>query len=243
MEGDNPPRYLEDAGNGMTKLQGKKRRRTTSLRQTLALLREDERLHVNLSTECSRVREKVVIHVMKWYSGHFSWANLWFHFTSCSFADPLWTWWIAKLLLLPIEKKATAMLLLSRDSNVTSVCLSFIADRLTAIVNLPCRPKHLPFLYLWTGPGADSWVQNSPRAERHRCEDVGRTVDVTDYSKQNWFVFEYICSELGLWPEYTALTFCVANSVASHAVFSCPGPACMYACSPHSPVKRLRYNV
>lgn len=66
MEGDNPPRYLEDAANGATKLQGKKRRRTTSVQQTLALLREDEPLHIDLSTECSRMWEKVVIHLMKW---------------------------------------------------------------------------------------------------------------------------------------------------------------------------------
>lgn len=66
MEGDNPPRYLEDAGNGTTKLQGKKRRRSTSVWETLALLREDEPLLVDLSTKCSWVQEKVVIHVMTW---------------------------------------------------------------------------------------------------------------------------------------------------------------------------------
>lgn len=37
MEGDNPPNYLEDTG--LTKLQGRKRRRSTSVQQTLALLR------------------------------------------------------------------------------------------------------------------------------------------------------------------------------------------------------------
>lgn len=51
---------------------------------------------------------------------------------------------------------------------------SFIADRLTAVVNLSCRAKHLLF-HLWTDPGAVSWVQNSPRAKGGRGgqEDCG----------------------------------------------------------------------
>lgn len=59
-----------------------------------------------------------------------------------------------KLFFLPIESKATAMLLLSRGSNVSSGCMcvslpqSFIADRSTAIVNPPCRAKQLPFFHL-----------------------------------------------------------------------------------------------
>lgn len=66
MEGSNPARYLEDGGNGATKLQGENQRRSTSVQWTLTLLKEDEPLHINISTECSLVQEKVVIHVMKW---------------------------------------------------------------------------------------------------------------------------------------------------------------------------------
>lgn len=55
MEGNNPPRYLEDAGNGATKLQGEDRRRSASVQWTLSLLKEDEPLHINISTECSLV--------------------------------------------------------------------------------------------------------------------------------------------------------------------------------------------
>jgi len=49
-----PQSYRERSGGGLH-LSGK-----------LALRREEEPLHVDLSIEYSRVREKVVIHVMIW---------------------------------------------------------------------------------------------------------------------------------------------------------------------------------
>lgn len=56
------------------------------------------------------------------------------------------------------------------------------------------------------------------------------TVEVTDYSKQNWFVFECVYSEMGLGPENTTFTFCVTNSIASDAVSAVQAlPACTLA--------------
>lgn len=56
-------------------------------------------------------------------------------------------------------------------------------------------------------------------------EDCG-----TDYSKQNRFVFECVCSEMRLGPGYTGSTFCVANSIASHAISAVQAlPACTLA--------------
>lgn len=109
---------------------------------------------------------------------------------------------------------------------------SFIADNFTAIVNPPCRAKQLPFFHLYTGPGADIWVQNSPRAERSRWgwgdgRGVGRTVDVTIYLKQNSFVFECICSEIELRPECIGFTFCATDTIANYAVSALQAlPAC-----------------
>lgn len=137
-------------------------------------------------------------------------AGFWSHFTFSSFADPLWTRWIAKLLSPPLENKATAMLLLSRDSKVVlgctrvSVSQSFIADKLTGVVNPPCRAKHFPLLYLWTGPGANSWVQSSPRAEAGRCEMQG---GVTDCLKPFCIWVHLFGNRAGTWVHWF-LTLC-----------------------------------
>ncbi|KAI1237684.1 hypothetical protein IHE44_0013769 [Lamprotornis superbus] len=54
---------------------------------------------------------------------------------------------------------------------------------------------------------------------------VGRTVDVTLYLKQNSFVFECVCSEMGLRAEYIGFTFCA--TFASYAVSALQAlPAC-----------------
>lgn len=70
-------------------------------------------------------------------------------------------------------------------------------------------------------------MQNSPRAERSRCGGVGRTLDVRIYLKQNSFVFERVCCEMGLRPEYTGFTFCATDTFASYAVSALQAlPAC-----------------
>lgn len=70
-------------------------------------------------------------------------------------------------------------------------------------------------------------MQNSPRAERSTCGGVGRTVDVTIYLMQNWFVFECVCSEMGPRPACIEFTFCATDTFANYAVSALQAlPAC-----------------
>lgn len=107
---------------------------------------------------------------------------------------------------------------------------SFIADRLTAIVKLPCRTKHLPVFHLWTGPGAVSWVQNSLRAERSTCVEVGRTVDITQTTQNRTGLYLNVFALKWCWYLNTGFTFCVTDSIASHALSTVQAlPVCTLA--------------
>lgn len=171
----------------------------------------------------------------------YPWLTSNFTLSLCFFADQLWTWWAEKLFSLSVESKATATLLLSRDSTVTSgvcVCLS-----------------HNPSLQTGSLP-----LQTCP-AEQSSCPSVNRSRSWQLVGKQPKGSEKYMwggrkgcgCHTL-FEAELICIWMCLLWNGAETRVHwihilcylcwlrcvSSPGPACMYTCSAHYSEKRPR---